>query len=62
MSCMGMGARWNPGQCRLRADYVTDLTDLAPGVKQADEQTALADVSKYHKDDKVDATPTFAGA
>jgi hypothetical protein len=33
--------------------YSSDLTDFAPGWKQADQETALADVSHYHPGQKV---------
>ena len=33
--------------------YTSDLTDLGPGTKQSDQATALADVSQYHRGDKV---------
>jgi hypothetical protein len=35
-------------------DFTSDLTDLGPGAKQSDIQTALADVSQYHVGDTVD--------
>lgn len=34
-------------------DYTSDLTDLGPGTKRADPQTALADMEQYHSGMKV---------
>jgi Protein of unknown function (DUF3592) len=33
--------------------YSSDLTDFAPGWKQADQETAIADVSQYQPGQKV---------